>query len=194
MSVGQTPEHERGAFLDPRDLYGFPHYDAEAVAGVIVQHLGLRQRVLDLGCGDGRTTRSVARLCMGARIVGVDISPTLIEMAKVDRTNNVSFVQIDGRNLPDDLGRFDGAYSITVFQHLPHDVVASYIHQVSTLLDPAGVFVFTVSLGDEEAILSHQCSLDDVALWCWDAGLDIEQVMTDMTGWTWVATRKAEPK
>jgi len=39
-------------------------------------------RVLDLGCGTGITTRYIAEL--GAKVIGVDLSPKLIEFAKVN--------------------------------------------------------------------------------------------------------------
>ncbi|MGW0549143.1 class I SAM-dependent methyltransferase [Streptomyces altiplanensis] len=44
--------------------------------------IGERDRVLDIGCGSGRTTRLAARLAPRGSVVGVDISRPLIERAR----------------------------------------------------------------------------------------------------------------
>jgi SAM-dependent methyltransferase len=74
------------------------------------------QRVLDLGCGSGRTTLELAsRVGPGGEAVGVDISAEMLakarERAAQPGTGNVAFVHADVQ--VHDLGeaRFDAAYS-----------------------------------------------------------------------------------
>ncbi|HZE49997.1 MAG TPA: methyltransferase domain-containing protein [Jatrophihabitantaceae bacterium] len=67
----------------PTDLFD---YDAElrrhnehlrAAARV-----GTRDRVLDVGCGTGQTTREAARAAVAGSAVGVDVSPLMLERAR----------------------------------------------------------------------------------------------------------------
>lgn len=71
--------------------------------------------VLDVGCGTGITSRHMANL--GAEVVGIDISPKLIEYAK-QRSNGqtIRYLVQDARDL--DLNRkFDAIILADVFEH-----------------------------------------------------------------------------
>lgn len=65
------------------------------------------QRVLDAGCGAGQMTAELA--ARGARVVAVDISPSLVDIAKArlpeEHQSQVTFTS--GDMLSDDLGLFD---------------------------------------------------------------------------------------
>ena len=82
------------------------------------RHLRLRdgQRLLDVGCGDGRHLRALAAEGIGG--LGVDVSPALVEAARAtapDARVELSFVVGDARALDDVLGpedRFDAATSL----------------------------------------------------------------------------------
>lgn len=74
------------------------------------------QRVLDIGCGSGRTTVELAHLVApGGDAVGADIAPTLVEAARARAeaagATNARFVLADAQR--DDLGEgvFDAAFS-----------------------------------------------------------------------------------
>jgi 2-polyprenyl-3-methyl-5-hydroxy-6-metoxy-1,4-benzoquinol methylase len=75
---------------------------------------------LDIGCGIGRWTRMLAR--RGARVVGVDLSPTMIDEARLRTvraglTSRVEYAIGDLRTL--DLGReFPLVTAVTVLQHI----------------------------------------------------------------------------
>ncbi|MBW8784467.1 MAG: class I SAM-dependent methyltransferase [Novosphingobium sp.] len=62
------------------------------------------EAILDIGCGAGELTLAVARTRPRARIVGVDVSPELIEVAqaRADRHGNVEFVVADAASWPGD--------------------------------------------------------------------------------------------
>jgi SAM-dependent methyltransferase len=56
---------------------------------------GIRDRVLDIGCGAGKTTREAARVAVEGSVVGVDVSAELLEVARrrseADGLRNVRF-------------------------------------------------------------------------------------------------------
>jgi cyclopropane fatty-acyl-phospholipid synthase-like methyltransferase len=57
--------------------------------------IGPKDRVLDIGCGAGQTTRDAARLARNGRALGVDISKEMIEraylLAEAEGLNNITF-------------------------------------------------------------------------------------------------------
>ena len=101
------------------------------------------ERVLDLGCGDGR----LIDLVVGARpevvaAVGLDRSPPMIERAR-DRfidDPRVAVVDHDLELALPDLGTFDVIVSGFAIHHLPHDRKRSLFTEVASRLRPGGVF------------------------------------------------------
>lgn len=90
----------------------------------IWQQLGLQKdmRVLDLACGPGIISCELARFVETGSVLGVDISPELIEVARKNRAasgmENVSF-KVGNIYEPDpDCGTFDWAYARFLYQHL----------------------------------------------------------------------------
>jgi SAM-dependent methyltransferase len=78
------------------------------------ERLGLRagDRVLDVGCGDGRHLRALAS--RGISGVGVDISTGLLAAGIAgDTTATARFVCADARRLPVRAGLFDAAWSLS---------------------------------------------------------------------------------
>jgi len=77
-------------------------------------------RALDFGCGVGRVTIPLARLC--SEVVGVDVSSAMLteaaENCRRQGIDNVNLVRSDNR-LSEVSGRFDFIHSFIVFQHLP---------------------------------------------------------------------------
>jgi SAM-dependent methyltransferase len=74
-------------------------------------------RVLDVGCGAGGTTREAARQAPVGEAVGVDLSSAMLEVARRtaerEGRTNVRFVQADAQVHPFPAGSFDVAISRT---------------------------------------------------------------------------------
>ncbi|MEL5958528.1 methyltransferase domain-containing protein [Streptomyces sp. CLV115] len=72
-------------------------------------------RVLDIGCGAGRTTRLAARRAGGGRALGLDLSAPMLgrarESARGEGIGNVAFEQADIQVHPFGTGTFDVAIS-----------------------------------------------------------------------------------
>jgi SAM-dependent methyltransferase len=68
-------------------------------------------RVLDVGCGTGQTTREAARAAMGGSALGVDLSAPMLEQARRLSDDaglrNVTYVQADAQTHPFPSTHFD---------------------------------------------------------------------------------------
>ena len=82
----------------------------------LIAKLGLagNERVLDIGCGDGKITAEIARSLPGGTVTGVDSSPEMIRFAQehfpCSEYRNLSFIPGDARALPFS-GEFDVVFS-----------------------------------------------------------------------------------
>lgn len=89
--------------------YRQPFFDA---AGI-----GTGDRVLDVGCGTGHTTRQAARIASSGVAVGIDLSSAMLEVARqraaAEGLANVAFEQADAQIHPFEPGAFDAAIGQT---------------------------------------------------------------------------------
>ena len=82
----------------------------------LIAKLGLsgNERVLDIGCGDGKVTAEISRHLPGGNVTGVDNSPEMIRFAcdhfPWTEYRNLSFVSMDARGLSY-LEEFDVVFS-----------------------------------------------------------------------------------
>jgi SAM-dependent methyltransferase len=91
------------------------HYDAELRAHDerlrAALSIGQADRVLDIGCGAGQTTRDAARAATQGSALGVDTSDAMLEEARrrsaEEGVTNVAFERGDAQNHPFSLAHFD---------------------------------------------------------------------------------------
>ncbi|MGV9880198.1 class I SAM-dependent methyltransferase [Streptomyces sp. NPDC003006] len=79
--------------------------------------IGEQDRVLDVGCGAGQTTRLAARRASGGHALGLDLSAPMLERARVtarrECLDNVTYEQGDAQVHP----LPDGAYDIAISRY-----------------------------------------------------------------------------
>jgi SAM-dependent methyltransferase len=77
--------------------------------------IAARDRVLDVGCGTGQTTRDAGRAAGNGQVLGVDLSSGMLERAReltaLDGLRNVSYEQTDAQVHPFEPASFDVAIS-----------------------------------------------------------------------------------
>ena len=123
---------------------------------MLSNHLRAGMSVLELGCGTGYFTRELAR--SGADVVAVDVSPELLEIAKVDcPAENVRY-EIQNAwamSYPDAL--FDSVVGSSVLHHLEIKEALREIHRV---LKSGGTIYFT-----EPNMLNPQIAIQKNVPW-----------------------------
>lgn len=124
-----------------------PTYDASRFGGsygraldreeraALVSWLEGTQRVLDLGCGTGRT--------LDLASCGLDPSPQMLALA---RGRHAARPLVLGRAcaLPFPDASFDAVFALHVFMHLPKSGLAAALDEAFRVLRPGGTFVFDV--------------------------------------------------
>ncbi|HVU73976.1 MAG TPA: class I SAM-dependent methyltransferase [Mycobacteriales bacterium] len=89
-------------------------YDAAFTAATAIQP---NERVLDIGCGTGQTTRDAARAASAGSALGIDLSAAMLdvarELARREGVGNATFEQADAQIHPFRDGRFDVVVSRT---------------------------------------------------------------------------------
>jgi len=145
-------------------IHGYGERESErlvAQAGSVVRllHEDTRfppgARVLEVGCGTGAQTVSLARNSPGAQIVAFDHSTASLARA-IDRVasaglSNVEFLHADLFALPFDAASFDHIFICFVLEHLANPVEALLL--VKRLLKPGGTV--TVFEGDHGSAYFH---------------------------------------
>ncbi len=101
-------------------------------------------RALDLGCGRGLHTRTLAQ--RGWQVVGVDYVPAAVEAAKARRTEGATYLVGDVTDLPRGLGTFDLFLDIGCFQGLGAEQRLAEGRGVTRLANP-GATLLQLSFG-----------------------------------------------
>jgi ubiquinone/menaquinone biosynthesis C-methylase UbiE len=125
----------------------FPLEYAFAVLGDVRGH-----RVLDLGCGSGENTLLLAR--RGARLVSVDISESLIRLARRRLAVNGlggagQFVVASAHDLPVESESVDVVLGIAILHHLDLDATSREVYRV---IKPGGRAIFQEPVRDSRLV------------------------------------------
>jgi ubiquinone/menaquinone biosynthesis C-methylase UbiE len=138
---------KKGNRWDLEEFFALGHAEIDAIMNH-VSVLDIRQqrrRALDFGCGVGRITQALA--AHFDEVVGVDIAPAMIELARtynryhgkcryfVNDTNELKLFEDN---------TFDFIYSIITLQHIKPPYIKGYLKEFLRILAPGGLLVFQV--------------------------------------------------
>ncbi|HVZ42188.1 MAG TPA: bifunctional 2-polyprenyl-6-hydroxyphenol methylase/3-demethylubiquinol 3-O-methyltransferase UbiG [Ramlibacter sp.] len=154
------------------------------------------QRVVDIGCGGGILSDSMAR--KGAQVLGIDLSKKALRVAQLHAleagTPNVEYREVSAEALAaEQPGSFDVVTCMEMLEHVPDP--ASVVRACSALLKPGGRAFFSTLNRNGRAFLlaivgaeyvlnmlprgTHEylkfIRPSELAAWCRGAGLDWEQ-------------------
>lgn len=105
-------------------------------------HLQGTERVLDIGCGDGKITAEIASAVPRGEVVGIDASPEMIHFAQrkfpTSQISNLKFEIMDARRIHFDQ-KFDLAFSNAALHWV--DDHKAFLHGVSRCLRSGGRLV-----------------------------------------------------
>ncbi len=100
-------------------------------------------RVLDLGCGGGILSESLARA--GAQVTGLDLSAELLEVARLHALGenlSIDYVLQDShRYSAEHVDEFDLVCCMEMLEHVPEP--SAILRDVQTMLKPGGLAVFS---------------------------------------------------
>lgn len=107
---------------------------------------GTTRRLLDVGCGVGRLSFALA--AQFGQVVGVDISPSLIETARSHNVaRNLNFETVSGSPLePGSRDCYDTIFANEVFYYLDWETLTAYSRDAFRLLREGGEYVFQLNM------------------------------------------------
>jgi tRNA (cmo5U34)-methyltransferase len=163
-----------------------PGYDRLQDATLAATGAGARS-VLELGTGTGETARRVLDRHPDARLVGIDASPGMVDVARVSLPSDRVELLVGRLEDPLPEGPFDLVVSALAAHHLEGRGKADLFRRVASRLDPVGRFVLAdvvepvnpshvVTAIDPE--VDHPSQLDEQLAWLEAAGLIPEVTWT----------------
>jgi SAM-dependent methyltransferase len=141
--------------IDPKDRRGDKNYYIDLLQKMALEDvLELKgdEIVLDFGCGSGRVSSWIAPKVK--KVVGLEITPEMIELAERNRTaENVEFIVYDGIHFPVLPYQVDLVISIGVLQYMDVNTLKRIVPKLSCYLKPGGKFCFIEQASDNPKIL-----------------------------------------
>ncbi|MGW0926075.1 class I SAM-dependent methyltransferase [Streptomyces sp. NPDC002755] len=160
---GLGPWYDRITRTQRYEIWG------DLYADLIERHRAPGKRLLDVGCGTGRSSLELAR--HGFEVTGVDLSPEMLDVARgKEGADAVTFIAADVRDLPD-FGSFDVVTTMgEPFTYLADNrEMAEAFRGVARALVPDGTFLFDLPTAGFYDRLAERKVIDDgedaVSLW-----------------------------
>lgn len=140
--------------IDPADRRGLKNAYIDFLQKLALEEvLDLKgdERVLDFGCGSGRMSHWIAPRVR--KVVGLEVTPEMIELAERHRTaQNTEFVLYDGVHFPAFQEPFDAILSVGVLQTMRGEVLTQMVSRLDRYLRPDGRGYFIEQATDNRSI------------------------------------------
>lgn len=143
MPSVSNEEHVRQVYGEIAPAYEvlFPglHRYGDRVERFLAETVKPGGRVLDVGCGTGLLTRELEQ---SVHVVGLDLSPEMLEVARQGRPSGTWQVHSYHQPIPPELGRFDVALVIGCLDFCEN--LHQVLEHLTSALKPGGRMLFTV--------------------------------------------------
>jgi SAM-dependent methyltransferase len=128
--------------IDPADRRGHKNYYIDLLQKMALEEvleLKGNEIVLDFGCGSGRFSCWIAPRVK--KVVGLEITPEMIELAEKNRTaQNVEFMVYDGLHFPVFPNPFDLVLSVGVLQIMEGELLKNTLSSLTQYVKKDGRF------------------------------------------------------
>jgi SAM-dependent methyltransferase len=126
--------------IDPADRRGHKNYYIDLLQKMALEEvLDLKgdEVVLDFGCGSGRFSYWIAPKVK--KVVGLEITPEMIDLAEKNRTAmNVEFMLYDGAHFTNPSNSFDLVFSVWVLQYMNRETLKKTLIHLAEALKKGG--------------------------------------------------------
>lgn len=129
--------YERGA-RSTTPLMGASHADLHQRFTDLVAERSTPERILDMGCGFGKSTHPFARTFPGARIEAIDLSGPCVTLGAHEAGDNVRFQQMNAYDTGYQDESFDLVTSTMLIHELPPAEIGRLFAESARLLAPGG--------------------------------------------------------
>lgn len=141
-------------YWEDDDNHGKMEAATERLTREVGNRLSAGKRILDVGCGTGKSAVQIAAAC-NAQVTGINVSNYQLELARAQfedstKTGQVDFQFADAMDLPFPDASFDGAYAIESLVHM-HDKSKALAH-IARVLRPGARLVIA------DLLLDASCS------------------------------------
>ena len=133
MDVQDYYDDFANLYDNPRGV-GYHALIDELEAGIVLDNVGERARILEVGCGTGLIMHRIGG--GGRRVVGVDLSRSMLRAA---RGRDQEVAQADALALPFESESFDAACSFKVLAHIPR--IGDAIAEMARVVRVGGTLV-----------------------------------------------------
>ena len=100
--------------------------------------------IMEIGSGVGYVMEAAMRKFRPAKLIGLDVAPSMVEKAKkrisrdVRETLPFEFLLYDGVGIPVEDNSVDYVYSVASLQHVPKELVYNLVYEISRILKSDG--------------------------------------------------------